>query len=407
MTVRTSTSQRVGALLCAVALLAPAAEAARPLASVPPLPAGAPATVLMEVTTGEVLEAAEPHRRLPPASLAKLMTLYLTLQTLRAGRLTLETPVTVSAEAWRVGRTPGSSRMFLKAGDVVTVRQLLEGLMVASGNDAAEALAEAVGGTSAHFVEMMNAEAARLGMRDTHFVTPHGLPAPGEYTSPWDMALLARRILVEYPEAIQFSSPRYETYAGIRQANWNNLIFRDPRVDGLKTGHTAEAGYSIVATAREGDLRLIAVVMGAHTLGERTRITEGLLGLGFTRYTLLSIPWQRVVPAAVTVYGGRRSMVPLTPARPVRVLVRRGTHTSFQVAARLTGLPWAPVRRGQVLGTLTVSQAGRVVEATPLVAAEAVDRGGVLSRVWGSLRYLATALRHPEEAWSGTYAPTL
>lgn len=396
------------ALLIVLAVLASgeASPRGRPLPG-PSGPAGPPATELMEVATGEVLEATSPYRRLPPASLDKLMTLYLTLQALHAGRLTLETPVTVSAEAWRVGRTPGSSRMFLKAGDVVTVRQLLEGLMVASGNDAAEALAEAVAGTSARFVELMNAEAARLGMRDTHFVTPHGLPAPGEYTSAWDMALLARRILLDYPEALRFSSPRYETYAGIRQANWNNLIFRDPRVDGLKTGHTEEAGYSIVATAREGPLRLIAVVMGARTLRERTEVAERLLSLGFSRYALLILPWSQVVPGAVAVYGGRAGTVPVTTPRVVQVLVRRGTHPTFEVSARLGGPLVAPVRRGQVLGTLTVRREGSVVAASPLVAAADVDRGGLASRVWGYLRYLVAVLFHRwRGAWEGTYSPT-
>jgi D-alanyl-D-alanine carboxypeptidase (penicillin-binding protein 5/6) len=401
-------SLSIALLLCLLFVLASgeAAPRARP-APVPAGPAGPPATELMEVATGEVLQATSPHRRLPPASLDKLMTLYLALQALHAGRLTLETPVTVSAEAWRVGRTPGSSRMFLNAGDVVTVRQLLEGLMVASGNDAAEALAEAVAGTSARFVELMNAEAARLGMRDTHFVTPHGLPAPGEYTSAWDMALLARRILLDYPEALRYSSPRYETYAGIRQANWNNLIFRDPRVDGLKTGHTEEAGYSIVATAREGPLRVIAVVMGARTLRERTVVAEKLLDLGFSRYALVPLPWSQVVPGAVPVYGGRAGTVPVTTPRPVEVLVRRGTHPTFEVSARLGGPLVAPVRRGQILGALTVRREGRVVAASPLVAASGVDRGGPASRVWGYLRYLAVVLFHRwRGVWEGTYSPT-
>ena len=140
---------------------------------------------------------------------------------------------------------PGSSRMFLNVGDTVTVRQLLEGLMVASGNDAAEALAETVGGSAERFVDEMNTTAARLGLHDTHFVTPHGLPAPGEHVSASDMAMLARQILLEFPDATQYSRPQYETYAGIRQANWNNLVFRDPRVDGLKTGHTTESGSLI------------------------------------------------------------------------------------------------------------------------------------------------------------------
>src|SRR5262249_6753854 len=154
---------------------------------------------------------------------------YLTLQAIKAHHVSLTTDVTVSETAWRIGRTKGSSRMFLNVGDTVTIERLLFGLMAASGNDAAEALGEALACTGERFVEQMTATADRLGMHDTHFVTAHGLPSPGEYSSVWDMGLLAREILVTFPEAVTYSSPREETYGGIRQMNWNNLVFRDSR----------------------------------------------------------------------------------------------------------------------------------------------------------------------------------
>jgi D-alanyl-D-alanine carboxypeptidase (penicillin-binding protein 5/6) len=358
----------------------------------------------MEVSTGRVLEASLPHRRLPPASLDKLMTLYLTMEAIRSGRLALDTPVVVSTEAWRIGRTPGSSRMFLNVGDTVTVSQLLTGLMVASGNDAAEALAETVGGSSERFVAEMNAAAARLGMRDTHYASPHGLPAPGEYTSAWDVALLARRILLAFPGVVRFSSPRYETYGGIRQANWNNLVFRDPRVDGLKTGHTVEAGYSIAATAHRGDMRLVAVVMGAPTLRRRTDLAEGMLEGGFSRYMLAPVPWQRIVPAALGVYGGTAGRLPLETARPVRLLTTRDDRAVLEVAEAITVRPLAPFRRGQQVGLLTIRRDGQVVTTAPLLAAKAVGRAGIVGRLWGLVRYAVGRLlrRHPS-SWRGTY----
>jgi serine-type D-Ala-D-Ala carboxypeptidase (penicillin-binding protein 5/6) len=289
----------------------------------------------------------------------------------------------------------------------VTVRQLLQGLMVASGNDAAEALAETVGGSGERFVDEMNATAARLGLHDTHFVTPHGLPAPGEHVSAWDMAVLARRILVEFPDATQYSSPQYESYAGIRQANWNNLVFRDPRVDGLKTGHTEESGYSIVATARDRDLRMIAVVLGAPTVPRRTALAEGMLAAGFAHYTVVAVPWQTIVPASLRVYGGSVRTVPLQATRQLTVLVPRGSRGDFEVTEQITARPFAPVARGQQVGMLTVRRNGQVVQTLPLLAGAAVERTGLFGRLWGAISYAAASLLHRHPVTSrGTYSPT-
>lgn len=369
-------------------------------------PTTPPATLLMEVSTGQVLASSDAHRRLPPASLDKLMTLYLVLHAVRGHQISLDTSVTVSAEAWRVGRTAESSRMFLNVGDVVSVRDLLGGLMVASGNDAAEALAETVGGSGEQFVTLMNAQATRLGMRDTHYVTPHGLPAPDEYTSAWDVALLARRILLDFPDVVQITGERYETYGGIRQANWNNLVFRDARVDGLKTGHTSEAGFSIAATAQQGGMRLLAVVMGAPTLRRRTDLAEGLFAQGFGRYALVPVPWQRVVPASLRVYGGTAGEVSLEAAGPVAVLVGRGSRPSLVIAEAITARPFAPVARTQQLGVLTVSADGRALVTTPLLAAQPVGRAGLFGRLWGYVRYeIGVLLRRHAARSQGAYEP--
>ncbi|HLJ60370.1 MAG TPA: D-alanyl-D-alanine carboxypeptidase family protein [bacterium] len=369
-------------------------------------PTAPPATLLMEVSTGQVLASSDAHRHLPPASLDKLMTLYLVLQAIRGHQITLDTSVTVSATTWRIGRTAGSSRMFLNVGDVVPVRDLLSGLMVASGNDAAEALAEAVGGSGEQFVTLMNAQAARLGMHDTHYVTPHGLPAPDEYTSAWDIALLARRVLLDFPDVVQITGARYEAYGGIRQANWNNLVFRDPRVDGLKTGHTSEAGFSIAATAQQGGMRLLAVVMGAPTLRRRTDLAEGLFAQGFGRYALVPVPWQRVVPASLRVYGGTTGEVSLETSGPVAVLVGRDTRPSLVIAEAITARPFAPVARAQQVGVLTVSVDGRALAATPLLAAQPVARAGLFGRLWGYIRYEVGVLFHRHRARAqGAYEP--
>jgi D-alanyl-D-alanine carboxypeptidase (penicillin-binding protein 5/6) len=360
----------------------------------------------MEVSTGQVLESTDAHRRYAPASLDKLMTFYLTLQALKAHRVSLSTEVTVSEAAWRVGRTKGSSRMFLNVGDTVTIEQLLFGLMVASGNDAAEALAEALAGTAAEFVEQMNATAARLGLRDTHFVTAHGLPSPSEYSSAWDMGHLAREIVVAFPDATAYSSPREETYGGIRQMNWNNLIFRDARVDGLKTGFTNESGYHIVASARQGTLRLIAVVMGAHKLQQRTGIAERLLNQGFSRYMLVDVPWKRIVPSAVRVYGGIVGSLGLDTPGAMRVLISKDDHAPLTISEEVTAAPIAPFHKGQPVGTLTVRNSSAVLVTSPLLASTDVGRASLLARSWSMLRYrIGGLVRHRQAAWSGTFLP--
>jgi D-alanyl-D-alanine carboxypeptidase (penicillin-binding protein 5/6) len=408
-----SLSRWIGvALTLAAVALAPAGGTSAAVAVPAPGPAGEsgsfapPSTVLMEVTTGQVLASADPHRRIHPASLDKLMTFYLTLQAIHSHRLALTTEVTVSVEAWRIGRTPGSSRMFLNVGDRVTIEQLLQGLMVASGNDAAETLAEALAGSDDMFVEEMNATAANLGMRDTHFATPHGLPHPGEYTSAWDMGLLARQILVTFPEAVTYASPLYMTYGGIRQANWNNLVFRDPRVDGLKTGFTDQAGFHIVATARQDSMRLIAVVMGAHTLRLRTGVAEELLNLGFARYVLVAVPWQQVVPSAFPVYGGIERQLTLETARPVSVLLTRDDHGPLTISAEVRVAPVAPFRRGQQVGTLTVRYQTTVLATAPLLASSTINRARMIGRLWGMLRYAISRIFHHRQAiWTGSFTP--
>ncbi len=405
-----SPARWIGLGVCLTMLSWPVAAAPRPPARGAPHEPGPPgpaSALLMEVSTGQVLDSADPHRRYPPASLDKLMTFYLALEAIKAHRVSLTTEVTVSEAAWRVGRTKGSSRMFLNVGETVTIEQLLLGLMVASGNDAAEVLAEALGGTAAQFVEQMNAAAARLGLRDTHFMTAHGLPNPGEYTSAWDMGLLAREILMTFPDAVSYSSPRYETYRGIRQANWNNLVFRDARVDGLKTGFTDESGFHIVASARQGTLRLIAVVMGAHKLQQRTGIAERLLNQGFTRYMLVDVPWQRVVPSTVTVYGGIAGTLGLETPRAIRVLIPRDDQAPLTISEEVSTAPIAPFRKGQPVGTLTVRNSSAVLATSPLVASADIGRASVLARSWGMLRYRIGAMfRHRQAAWTGTFMPS-
>ena len=252
----------------------------------------------------------------------------------------------------------------------------------------------------------MNGTAARLGMRDTHFVSAHGLPTQGEYTSAWDMGLLARQLLLTFPNATSYSSPRYTTYAGIRQANWNNLVFRDPHVDGLKTGYTESSGFHIVATAKQGSMRLIAIVMGAKTLQQRTAAAEAMLTTGFGRYELVPVAWQQIVPGAITVYGGTSGRLTLATSHPVAVLLPRDDHTALSISEELRVAPLAPFRQGQPVGLLTIRSGSTVLLTSPLVAAAAIDRGSALVQGWGMFRYHVDGLFHRRpKTWTGTFTP--
>jgi D-alanyl-D-alanine carboxypeptidase (penicillin-binding protein 5/6) len=220
------------------------------------------------------------------------------------------------------------------------------------------------------------------------------------------MGLLARQLLLTFPSATTYSSPHYTTYAGIRQANWNNLVFRDTRVDGLKTGYTEHSGFHIVATAQQGSMRLIAVVMGAKTLQQRTAAAEAMLTTGFTRYELVPVAWQQIVPGAMTVYGGTSARLPLGTPHPVAVLLPRDDHTPLSVSEELHVAPLAPFRRGQPVGLLTIRSGTTVLLTSPVVAAAAIEQGSVLAQAWGRLRYSIEGLFHRRhQTWTGTFTP--
>lgn len=359
-----------------------------PAAAFPPNPLGiqARAGLLMDAYSGQVLYAFNEHERMQPASLAKVMTFDLILEAVEQKALSMDTKVPVSERAWRLALNNRLSNMFIEVGEQVTVSDLLKGLMVSSGNDAAVALAEYRGGSEERFVDMMNARARELGLKETRFANSHGLAADGQYTTAYDMALLARHVVLQHPEGLKITSLKEFTYAGIRQFNWNRLVLRDPRVDGLKTGHLPEAGYHLVATARDGGMRLIAVVMG--TAGETERMNEAqkLLDYGFRNFATVEVDWKAKAPSALPVYKGKERSVPLEPAAPVVVTVPRGQEGRIAVGASTAGRAVAPVRKGEKLGRLTVTLAGKEIAGFDLLAARDVPRGGLLRVAWDSIR---------------------
>lgn len=347
-----------------------------------PFSVNARAAVLLDGTSGRILAAFNPDERLEPASLVKVMTLRLAFGAVASGRLKPDDVAITSEKAWRME----GSRMFLEPGEQVTVAGLMEGIAVASGNDATVVLAERLAGDEAAFVKLMNDEAARLGLSDTRFANSNGLTAPDQYMSARDAARLAWAYIRDYPDALALHSQKEFTHNNIRQYNRNGLLSTYQGADGLKTGHTDGAGFNLIATAKRGPLRLIAVVLGAESEAGRESAAARILDYGFANYEFQTIVPAGEPVASARVWKGRLNQVPLVPAGgEVTMAVARGGGTvnrdiQFQRAVV------APVAKGQKLGTLILSQGGREIEHLDLVAAADVPRGGLFKRLVDSIR---------------------
>jgi D-alanyl-D-alanine carboxypeptidase (penicillin-binding protein 5/6) len=349
------------------------------------------AWLLMDVTSGQVLAARDPDQPVEPASLTKLMTAYLVFDALRAKRLTLEQTLPVSERAWKM---PGS-RMFIDPRMQVPVEDLIKGMIVQSGNDATVALAEGVGGTVERFVEMMNTQARALGMTASRFRNPEGLTEPGHTTTAQDLAILATRLMQDFPEYVPFYAIQRYRYPGTPAANDSNrnlLLFRDPTVDGLKTGYTSAAGYCMVTTARRdapgvGQRRLLSVVLGAASENARAAESQKLLNWGFTAFEAvrLAAPGEALVRPRV--WKGKTPDVGLGLPQGVVVTVPAGETSRLQTEVQRTEPIVAPLQRGQSLGVLRVrlSNGSPVVEM-PLTVLDTVEESGVFGRAWDAIR---------------------
>lgn len=354
-----------------------------PVPKMPPLPAKA--YVLMDYRTGQVLVAKNPNEHMAPASTTKLMTAYVVFQELKAGRITLDTKFRVSDKAWR----QGGSRMFLNPGSEVTVNDLLQGLLVPSGNDAAMTLAQGVAGTEQAFVSLMNSYAKHLGMKNTHYSDPTGLPKPDLYVSALDLAKLARAIIMQFPQYYHYFSEKQFTWNNIHQYNFNKLLWLDPTADGLKTGYTKEAGYCLVGSAKRGDTRMIAVIMGTNDPKETSeqnyvrlaRLDDALLNYGFRFYkTHLLYEGGKPLTTARVWYGAKQT-IGLGLAAPLYVTVPVGQYSKLKASMDLPATLDAPLAKGQAVGKVVVKLGGRVVAERPLVALEADPVGSLWQRV--------------------------
>lgn len=337
----------------------------------------AKAAVLLDVTAEQVLFAQDAATPIPPASLTKIMTEHLAYDAVRAGRVRLEDLVTISRNAWKMG----GSQMFLEVNDRVRFGDLLKGLAVTSGNDAALAIAEHLAGPPAAFVALMNKKADELGLKATTFMNPHGLPAPGQQTTAEDMARLAQVFIANHPEALTLSAMKSFKYKGIKQRNRNRLLWRDSRVDGLKTGWFEEAGYHLVATAREGERRLIAVVLGA--AGERARedIALRLLNYGFKNFKAVWFFTAGAVVKTLPVWKGTTNTLRVVAAGPGVVAIPAGNGNTPTLALALPPRVVAPVRKGDQLGEAVISRDGKELRRVPLTSGQDIPQAGFFKRL--------------------------
>ena len=345
------------------------------------------AALLMEKTTGQILYAQNEHDALPPASVTKIMTVLLTMEAIDSGRIALADVVTVSAYAAGMG----GSQVFLAEGEQITVDDLLKGVCVSSGNDAAVALAEHVAGVTELFVEQMNNRARELGMKDTHFVNCTGLTAEGHVTSAYDIALMSRELLLHHPEVRNYTTIWMDTLRSgtFGLSNTNKLIRFYDGATGLKTGFTQEAGYCISATAERDGMELIAVIMKGNTSDSRNADAKTLLNYGFSTYALVDIQPEEPLPVLPVVLGTADTVSAVLPEEGRTLLLEKSQTGGLTQTVELPESVAAPVCAGDRLGTLTVSREGTVALAIPIVAGETVER-----LTWGETvtRMLRTAI---------------
>jgi D-alanyl-D-alanine carboxypeptidase (penicillin-binding protein 5/6) len=348
----------------------------------PPAPqVDARAWLLVDVNSAQTLTDKNADTRIEPASLTKLMTAYLVFGALREHRLTLDQTLPVSEKAWK---TEGS-RMFLKVNSQAKVEDLIKGMIVQSGNDACVTLAEGIAGSEDAFASMMNQQAQRLGMTNTHFVNATGLPDPQHYTTARDLAKLATSLIRNYPEEFKYYSIKEFTYNGITQANRNRLLWLDPNVDGLKTGHTDSAGYCLIATAKRDNRRLLSVVLGANSDNARASESQKLLNYGFQSYETVKLYNANQPVTTLRIYKGTSSELEAGFLNDFYITVPRGHSKGIQ-AQVITKQPMlAPIQRGKDVGTLRLTLDGAPVGDFTLSALSSISVSGLIRRSWDSL----------------------
>ncbi|ELP6740864.1 serine hydrolase [Vibrio vulnificus] len=348
--------------------------------------------VLMDYHSGKVLAEKEMNTKLSPASLTKMMTSYVIGQELERGNISPEDDVVVSKNAW-AKNFPDSSKMFIEVGTTVKVKDLNRGIIVQSGNDACVAMAEHIAGSEDAFVDLMNAWASSIGMTNTHFANVHGLDNANLYSTPYDMALLGQALIRDVPDEYRIYSEQKFTYNGITQYNRNGLLWdKSMNVDGIKTGHTSNAGYSLVSSATEGKMRLIAVVMGTKDMNARKSESKKLLSYGFRFFETVAPHKAGETFVEEKIWMGNKDTLALGVNEDTYVTLPRGQAKNLTASFVLEKELQAPIKKGDVVGKLYYQVDGEDVAKYPLLALESVDEGSLFSRLWDYLVLLFKSL---------------
>ena len=368
-------------LVFSLLLMSGQASAQAVLIPSPPQIAGS-SWVLMDPLSGRVIMEHNSNERLPPASLTKMMTAYIVERELDEGRISMSDMVPISVKAWR---TEGS-RTFVQEGTSVSVEDLLKGVIIQSGNDASVALAEFVAGSEGAFVDIMNQQAQLLGMKDTHFENATGLPSADHFSTAYDLAVLARHIIQDYPENYPLYAQKHFTYNNIRQPNRNSLLWRDDSVDGLKTGHTEEAGYCLVASAKRGETRLIATVMGTSSSEARAQEVQKMLNYGFRYFETERLFRAGQELMASRVWGGQADEVSVGMPEDIYVTIPRGSREKLESVVDLDSVIKAPIKVGDELGRVRVVLDGETLVDESVLALTEVPEGGLFKRIWDAIK---------------------
>lgn len=363
----------------AAALLVPSISFAATVLSSPP-ELNNKSYVLMDYETGQILASKNENEKLAPASMTKMMTSFIIEQKLLAGELTEDEKVRMNESAWCRGSS-SESCMYVPLNGTATALEMLRGIIIQSGNDASKAMAEHIAGNEGTFVHMMNTEAKRIGMTNTSFMNSTGMPAEGHYSTAKDMATLAQHIIHDSSKYYPIYSEKEFTFNGIKQGNRNALLYTDPSVDGLKTGHTDEAGYCLTTSAKRGPMRLISVIFGAPSMQERATQTREILAWGYANFETKNVQAANQVLAKSKVWFGKESDVQIGLAETFNVTMPKGQANAIKTQLVVQPKLTAPLKKGQVVGKYVASLDGKVIAEKPLVALKAVEEAGFFARM--------------------------
>jgi D-alanyl-D-alanine carboxypeptidase (penicillin-binding protein 5/6) len=365
-------------------LSSPPPAVSNPIITPTPPALNAKAYILIDVNSGKIIAEKNSEEKLPPASLTKIMTLYVISNALKQNQIHLTDMVRISQEAWKTG----GSRMFVKEGQQVSVEDLLKGIIVDSGNDACVAMAEQLGGSESGFAEIMNFQAKQLGMNNTHFTDSTGLPNKDLYTTAKDLAILSRSLINNFPEYYHWYQQKWFTFNGIKQSNRNRLLWRDSQVDGVKTGHTDEAGFCLVSSAKRGNMRILAVLLGAPNDTSRADDSERLLNYGFRFFETHEIYKAGDKVTDVPLFKGAQNIVQAGLQRPLSITIPTGQYQHLNINTNIPKYLQAPLKKGDKIGEVVVKFDNNVIASEPLFALTDVQQGGFITRTKDTIKLI-------------------